>query len=107
MASSPLLPEIDSYLHLLVILHLLDAKKHDNAAECSGKVIHWGFYPAYLVTLNVSKNACPVLSLAFADALMDKIVSVDRRTLDLLAARCYFYHTRCYELIGRMESVRT
>ena len=35
-AMSPLLPEVDCYLHLLVLLHLLDVENKDEAAvECS------------------------------------------------------------------------
>lgn len=37
---------------------------------------------------------------------MTKVTSVNRRTLDLLAARCYFYHSRVYELNNRLEEIR-
>lgn len=33
--STPLLPEVDCYLHLLVLLYLLDAKMTDSAVACS------------------------------------------------------------------------
>jgi len=38
---------------------------------------------------------------------MQKIVAQNRRTLDLLAARCYFYHSRTYELAGKLDSIRS
>lgn len=33
-----------------------------------------------------------------SEALVQKIVSHNRRTIDLIAAKCYFYHSRAYEL---------
>uniref|UniRef100_U5EZB6 Probable 26S proteasome non-ATPase regulatory subunit 3 n=1 Tax=Corethrella appendiculata TaxID=1370023 RepID=U5EZB6_9DIPT len=38
--------------------------------------------------------------------LMTKITSQNRRTLDLIAAKCYFYHSRVAELNGNLESIR-
>jgi 26S proteasome regulatory subunit N3 len=38
---------------------------------------------------------------------MQKIIAQNRRTLDLLAARCYFYHSRTYELAGKLDSIRS
>ncbi|MPC98766.1 putative 26S proteasome non-ATPase regulatory subunit 3 [Portunus trituberculatus] len=37
---------------------------------------------------------------------MTKVTSVNRRTLDLLAARCYFYHSRAYEVNKRLDEIR-
>nr|CAH0100267.1 unnamed protein product [Daphnia galeata] len=42
-----------------------------------------------------------------SDQLMQKITTQNRRTLDLLAARCYFYHSRTYELAGKLDSIRS
>ncbi|XP_045208073.1 26S proteasome non-ATPase regulatory subunit 3-like [Mercenaria mercenaria] len=75
LANSPLIPEIEVYLHLLVLIHLIDLKKYDKAVICSEK-------------------------------LMQKLVHQNRRTLDILAARCYFYHSRAYELTKQLEKVR-
>ena len=38
--------------------------------------------------------------------LMDKIVNENRRLLDLIAAKCYFYHTRCAELTNKLDKIR-
>ncbi|CAG0913356.1 unnamed protein product [Notodromas monacha] len=73
--ASPLLPEVDVYLNLLVLLRALDSGDHALAADCS-------------------------------DALMDKVVSLDRRTLDAISAKCYFYHARCYELTNKLATIR-
>jgi 26S proteasome regulatory subunit N3 len=39
--------------------------------------------------------------------LMAKVVSQNRRTLDLIAAKCYFYQSRVAELTNKLESVRS
>ncbi|KAH9369257.1 hypothetical protein HPB48_012333 [Haemaphysalis longicornis] len=72
----PLLPELDVYIHLLVLVHLIDSGRFEQAVKCS-------------------------------DQLMQKIQAQNRRTLDLLASKCYFYHSRCYELTGQMSSIRS
>lgn len=72
--SSPL-PEVDVYIHMLVLLHCIDNKQIQEGVKCS-------------------------------DQLMQKIIAQNRRTLDLLAARCYFYHSRTYELAGKLDSIR-
>ncbi|GAB6031950.1 26S proteasome non-ATPase regulatory subunit, variant 2 [Chamberlinius hualienensis] len=73
---APLLPEMDVYIHLLVLLHLLDHEKYNLAVKCS-------------------------------DLLMQKLNLQNRRTLDLLAAKCYFYHSRSYELTGQLGNIRS
>lgn len=35
-AEKPLIPEVDAYLHLLVLLRLIDLEKAGEARECSG-----------------------------------------------------------------------
>ncbi|XP_055683655.1 probable 26S proteasome non-ATPase regulatory subunit 3 [Lutzomyia longipalpis] len=41
-----------------------------------------------------------------SEALMNKIVTQNRRTLDLLAAKAYFYHSRVAELTNKLDSIR-
>jgi len=75
--SAALLPEVDVYIHLLVLLYLLDSEKLVQAQKCS-------------------------------DQLMTKVSAhSNRRSLDILSARCYFYHSRVYELTGNFEDVRS
>nr|CAG4647782.1 EOG090X03QW [Moina brachiata] len=74
--NASLLPEIDVYIHMLVLLHCIDNKRIQEGVVCS-------------------------------DQLMQKAVTQNRRTLDLLAARCYFYHSRTYELAGKLDSIRS
>jgi len=74
-AQSPLLPEQDVYFHLLVLLRLLDANRHQEAVTCSQQ-------------------------------LMSKLTGLNRRTLDLIAARCYFYYMRSYEATGQLDQIQ-
>jgi len=41
-----------------------------------------------------------------SDELINKIVSQNRRSLDLIAAKCYFYHSRVAELTNRLADIR-
>jgi len=70
------LPEIDTYIHLLTLIYLIDTKSFDKAVLCS-------------------------------DALVQKLATHNRRTLDPLAAVCYFYYSRVYELVGRLKEIRS
>ncbi|CAG2202889.1 PSMD3 [Mytilus edulis] len=72
-ATIPVIPEVEIYLHLLLIIHLIDLKKYTQAVACSEK-------------------------------LMTKIIPLNRRTLGELAAKCYFYHSRGYELTNQLEN---
>ncbi|XP_076309729.1 regulatory particle non-ATPase 3 isoform X2 [Tachypleus tridentatus] len=75
-AQLPLLPELDVYFHLLVLLHLIDLQRIDQAVKCS-------------------------------NLLMQKVQGNNRRSLDLLASKCYFYHSRCYELADHLKDIRS
>ncbi|KAI6650751.1 26S proteasome non-ATPase regulatory subunit 3-like [Oopsacas minuta] len=71
-----ILPEVDAYLHLLVLLFLLDTNTSDpHSKPC-------------------------------ADSLSMKLGAHNRRSLDMLASKCYFYHARVYELEGNLHKLR-
>ncbi|VDP18972.1 unnamed protein product [Schistosoma margrebowiei] len=42
-----------------------------------------------------------------SNLLMDRLSATGRRSMALLASRCYYYHSRSYELVGRLDSVRS
>ncbi|KAB0800634.1 hypothetical protein PPYR_06374 [Photinus pyralis] len=67
--------EVDVYIHMLILVRLIDTNKLDEATRCS-------------------------------QALMTKITGQNRRTLDWIAAKCYFYHSRVAELTNKLESIR-
>lgn len=41
-----------------------------------------------------------------SDIILEKLSRQNRRTLDLIAARCYFYYTRSYELAGKINQIK-
>lgn len=56
----------------------------------------------YLLDLHNYKNA-----ITCSDALMAKICKHNRRTLDVLAAKAYYYHLRCYELNDQLKETKS
>lgn len=75
-ATLPLIPELNVYFNLLVLVHLIDSAKYPTAVKCS-------------------------------DQLMQIVTSQNRRTLDALAAKCYYFHTRCYEQVGQLNEIKS
>ncbi|XP_034721659.1 26S proteasome non-ATPase regulatory subunit 3, partial [Etheostoma cragini] len=75
-AAAPLLPEVEAYLQLLLVVHLTNIKRYTEAQKVS-------------------------------DDLLQKIGSKNRRALDLVAAKCYYYHARVYEFLLQFDSMRS
>jgi len=46
-------------------------------------------------------------AIHLANKLVNKLVNENRRSLDALAAKCYFYYSRIYELVGQLETIRS
>lgn len=63
-------------------------------------------YTHLLVLLYLIDNEKCSEALKCSDMLMDRVTSYNRRTLDMLAAKCYFYHVRIYELTNQLDKVR-
>jgi 26S proteasome regulatory subunit N3 len=126
-AEKPLIPEVDAYLHLLVLLRLIDTEKVSESRECSGrcnkgafrsKIVWLCYFMSMRSSMSIDKqfhctlfglfkkiykhNLIPIIS----DLLMHKLKAYNRRSLDLVAAKCYFYFSRAYELDKRMEQIR-
>jgi 26S proteasome regulatory subunit N3 len=74
--SKTYLPEVETYLCLLVLIYLHDKKEYEKGAELSSNYI-------------------------------ERIISFNRRTMDMLAAKFYFYYSRFFELTNRLSSIRT
>jgi 26S proteasome regulatory subunit N3 len=45
-------------------------------------------------------------AIDLAEKMMDKITCQNRRSLDIIAAKCYFYYSRTYELNGKLDKIR-
>ena len=37
---------------------------------------------------------------------MAKLVALNRRTMDSVSARAFYYHSRVYELMGKLADIR-
>lgn len=48
----------------------------------------------------------PCQAQKISDDLMQKISTQNRRALDLVAAKCYYYHARVYEFLDKLDVVR-
>lgn len=68
-AAKEVLPEVDTYLSILVQIYLYDRKEIQNGAQ-------------------------------FSTALIERLRTMNRRTLDSLAARVYFYYSLFFEQIA-------
>ncbi|KAK6473130.1 26S proteasome non-ATPase regulatory subunit 3 [Huso huso] len=75
-AAAPLLPEVEAYLQLLLVVYLTNNKRYAEAQKVS-------------------------------DELLQKISCQNRRALDLVAAKCYYYHSRVYEFLSKLDIVRS
>lgn len=51
-------------------------------------------------------SLCPAQAQRVSDDLLQKIGSQNRRALDLVAAKCYYYHSRVYEFLNQLDVVR-
>ncbi|KAG0263996.1 26S proteasome non-ATPase regulatory subunit [Actinomortierella ambigua] len=69
------LPEIEVYIHLLVMVWLLDQNRLNEGIDLSG-------------------------------ATVQMVQELNRRSLDQIAAKVYFYYARFYELTDRLAEIR-
>ncbi|VDO09380.1 unnamed protein product [Rodentolepis nana] len=74
--SGSLLPEVEVYLHLLLLMHLLDGGMTKEATNCSS-------------------------------LLMERTQETGRRSMAVLASRCFYFHSRAFELDDRLEEIRS
>lgn len=149
-ASAPLLPEVETYLQLLLVIFLMNSKRYPEvrfpeppvlklssghrppapgggwgaSRTCSLQPLSGPFAPAMLeaapglgpqpwrsLLLPGSRSSAltslPLLQAQkVSDDLMQKISSQNRRALDLVVAKCYYYHSRIYEFLNKLDVVR-
>jgi len=75
-SATPLFPEVDFYISLLVLINLIDKQQGEQAVKC-------------------------------ANQIFGKLETQNRRTLDQISAKCYFYYSRAQEMVGQLASVRS
>lgn len=51
-------------------------------------------------------NSLSIQAQKVSDDLMQKISPQNRRALDLVVAKCYYYHARIYEFLNKLDVVR-
>uniref|UniRef100_H2ZG81 PCI domain-containing protein n=1 Tax=Ciona savignyi TaxID=51511 RepID=H2ZG81_CIOSA len=64
-------------------------------------------YVYLLVLIYLIDSKSNSLAMKLSNKLVTKLVNENRRSLDPLAAKCYFYYSRVYELMGKLEDVRS
>ncbi|KAI9109238.1 hypothetical protein K1719_019861 [Acacia pycnantha] len=74
-SAKPLLPEMEMYCYLLILLFLIDQKRYKEAKACSSESIA-------------------------------RVKKLNRRTVDVIAARLYFYYSYIHELTGDLAEIR-
>lgn len=90
------LPEVDLYLHLLVLLFLIDRNSLKTVI-----VEH-----CFCFFLNRFEMVFFFKALDCARRVIDKTSVLNRRTLDFISAKCYFYYARIFELNNMLEAIR-
>uniref|UniRef100_A0ABI7ZCA6 PCI domain-containing protein n=1 Tax=Felis catus TaxID=9685 RepID=A0ABI7ZCA6_FELCA len=79
----------------------------------SRRLNHYVLYKAvhgFFTSNNATRDfLLPFLEEAqkISDDLMQKISTQNRRALDLVAAKCYYYHARVYEFLDKLDVVRS
>lgn len=84
------------YVRLLVIVGLMDAKHVDEVSSAFG---FSGWWTLGLIMLTMQ-------AYAFAKETAAHVQSLNRRSMDHLAAKVYFYLARCAELLKQEDEAR-
>uniref|UniRef100_A0A4W3IPY6 26S proteasome non-ATPase regulatory subunit 3 n=1 Tax=Callorhinchus milii TaxID=7868 RepID=A0A4W3IPY6_CALMI len=64
-------------------------------------------YLQLLLVIYLTNNKRYTEAQKCSDDLMQKIAAQNRRALDLVAAKCYYYHARIYEFLNKLDVVRS
>eukprot|EP01114_Cavostelium_apophysatum_P001766 TRINITY_DN1153_c0_g1_i2.p1 TRINITY_DN1153_c0_g1~~TRINITY_DN1153_c0_g1_i2.p1 ORF type:complete len:427 (-),score=88.81 TRINITY_DN1153_c0_g1_i2:342-1622(-) len=63
-------------------------------------------YARLLVTIFLIDKKLHKEAIASSESLVNRLQDFNRRTLNLLSAKAYFYYARAYELTDRLEEIR-
>jgi 26S proteasome regulatory subunit N3 len=89
------LPETELFLTLLFLIHLYDLKAFDKVRLCV-----WIMHGKFLIYLFYQ-------GLTLALSAVQSIQSYNRRTLDPIAGRVYFYYAQFHEVLGKSAEIRS
>ena len=97
-------PELEIYCYLLVLIFLIDQKKYEEVIMLE-MIISFDFFSEtwkslFLIHVVLSQaKACSSASVA-------RLKHMNRRTVDVLASRLYFYYSYSYELTNNLAEIR-
>lgn len=109
----------DSVLHQLVKVYISESYDFKSnllgyfpVQESKDEKIHvksclTEIYVHLLSLINLLDNNRINDSIPCAQALINKVMSVNKPIVHLLGARCFFYYSRAYEMAGRLHEART
>lgn len=110
-AQSPgkhLLPELEIYCYLLVLLFLIDQKKYNEVGLNILNflaMLHFGWKHQFgYIVKALCSFFCQAKSCSSASIV--RLKNLNRRTVDVLAARLFFYYSYSYELTGDLAEIR-
>lgn len=99
------LPEIEIYCYLLVLIFLIDQKRYDEV--CPDDYVSRKACVMIDALMHVNSfNFCYNQAKACSSASIARIKNLNRRTIDVLASRLYFYYSLSYELTGDLAEIR-
>lgn len=99
------LPELEIFCYLLFLIFLIDEKKYNEVSTIlfSTFMKHPSFIhipdPQGILFCFFQAKAC-------ASASINRLRIVNRRTVDVLASRLYFYYSYCYEITDSLAEIR-
>jgi len=97
------LPEVEIYCYLLVLIFLIDQKRYDEVSSFSSELPNLFFwYKKHILTFPFvlfQAKTCSSASIA-------RLKNMNRRTVDVLASRLYFYYSYSYELTNSLAEIR-
>lgn len=112
------LPEVELYAYLLVLIYLLDRKQYKQVGGlCPGcdcnlcYAVPWTAYSlqSSMPTHQSSREICCVTCMQardVADSAVERLKDFNRRTLDVIGARIYFYYSWAYECTDAIADIR-
>ena len=101
-----LLPELEIYCYLLVLLFLIDQKKYKEVGynllryfQSFYFLLNAGYMLNYYYYYFFKAKTCSSASIV-------RLKNLNRRTVDVIASRLYFYYSYSYELTGDLAEIR-
>lgn len=94
-----LLPELEIYCYLLVLIFLIDQKRYSEVMEHISCDSFFFTVITILIYHALKAKACSSASIA-------RLKNLNKRTVDVLASRLYSYYSLSYELTGDLAEIR-